>query len=52
MRAYGFLACVLPYNNPAWEKRSIFLNFLIPKLPSPPEEDPTPAGYSRSSLRR
>ena len=41
VRAYGFLACVLPYNNPDWEKRSIFLNFLIPKLPSPPEEDPT-----------
>ena len=41
VRAYGFLACVLPYNNPAWEKRSIFLNFLIPKLPSPPEDDPT-----------
>ena len=41
VRAYGFLACVLPYDNPDWEKRSIFLNFLIPKLPSPPEEDPT-----------
>ena len=41
VRAYGFLACVLPYNNPAWEKRSIFLNFLIPKLPSPPDGDPT-----------
>ena len=39
VRAYGFLACILPYNNPAWEKRSIFLNFLIPKLPAPDGED-------------
>ena len=39
VRTYGFLSCVLPYTNAAWEKRSIFLNFLIPKLPAPPEED-------------
>ena len=39
VRAYEFLASVLPYTNPAWEKRSIFLNFLIPKLPSPEEDD-------------
>ena len=39
VRTYNFLACVLPYTNAAWEKRSIFLNFLIPKLPSPPDED-------------
>ena len=38
-RAYGFLSCILPYTNPAWERRSIFLNFLIPKLPAPKEED-------------
>ena len=38
-RTYGFLSCILPYTNPAWEKRSIFLNFLIPKLPAPEEED-------------
>ena len=38
-RTYGFLSCILPYTNPAWEKRSIFLNFLIPKLPAPKEED-------------
>ncbi len=38
-RAYNFLSCVLPYANAAWEKRSIFLNFLIPKLPAPREED-------------
>ena len=39
VRTYGFLSCVLPYTNAAWEKRSIFLNFLISKLPAPAEED-------------
>ena len=39
VRTYNFLACVLPYTNAGWEKRSVFLNFLIPKLPSPPDED-------------
>ena len=39
MRAYAFLASVLPYGNAGWEKLSIFLNFLIPKLPSPREDD-------------
>ena len=38
-RTYDFLSCVLPYTNAAWEERSIFLNFLIPKLPSPEEDD-------------
>ena len=38
-RTYQFLASVLPYTNAAWEKLSIFLNFLIPKLPAPIEED-------------
>ena len=38
-RTYGFLSAVLPYTNPEWEKRSIFLNFLISKLPAPREED-------------
>ena len=38
-RAYNFLAPLLPYTNARWEKLSIFLNFLIPKLPSPKEED-------------
>ena len=38
-RAYGFLAAILPYGDPEWEKLSIFLNFLIPKLPAPREED-------------
>lgn len=39
VRTYGFLSTVLPYTNAAWEKRSIFLNFLVSKLPSPKEED-------------
>jgi type I restriction enzyme R subunit len=38
-RTYQFLASVLPYTNAAWEKLSIFLNFLIPKLPAPVEQD-------------
>jgi type I restriction enzyme R subunit len=38
-RTYDFLATILPYGVPAWEKLSIFLNFLIPKLPAPKEED-------------
>ena len=38
-RAYGFLASILPYKNAEWEKLSIFLNFLVPKLPAPVEED-------------
>ena len=39
LRAYGFLSSILPYTNAAWEKLSIFLNFLVPKLPAPVEED-------------
>ena len=39
VRTYNFLSCVLPWTNMAWEQRSIFLNFLIPKLPAPQEED-------------
>jgi type I restriction enzyme R subunit len=39
VRTYGFLASVLPYSIAAWEKLSIFLNFLIPKLPAPVEDD-------------
>jgi len=38
-RTYQFLASILPYTNAEWEKLSIFLNFLIPKLPAPAEED-------------
>jgi len=39
LRAYGFLSSILPYNNADWEKLSIFLTFLVPKLPAPVEED-------------
>ena len=39
VRTYDFLAAILPYNNPEWEKRAIFLNFLVKKLPAPVEED-------------
>ncbi len=39
VRAYNFLSQVLPYENVGWEKLSIFLNFLVPKLPTPITED-------------
>src|SRR5690606_11513296 len=39
IRTYGFLGSILPYTNASWEKLSIFLNFLVPKLPAPKEED-------------
>ena len=39
LRAYGFLAAVLPYTNAEWERLSIFLTFLVPKLPAPIEDD-------------
>ena len=38
-RTYDFLASILPYSYVDWEKLSILLNFLIPKLPAPKEED-------------
>jgi type I restriction enzyme, R subunit len=39
VRTYSFLASILPYSIAEWEVLSIFLNFLIPKLPAPKEED-------------
>ena len=39
LRAYGFLATILPYTYAEWEKLSIFLTFLVPKLPAPVEDD-------------
>lgn len=39
VRTYGFLSSILPYTNAEWEKLSIFLTFLISKLPAPVEED-------------
>lgn len=38
-RTYGFLGAILPYGNADWERLSIFLNLLIPKLPSPHDDD-------------
>ncbi len=39
VRTYEFLASILPYTHPEWERLSIVLNLLIPKLPAPIEED-------------
>ena len=39
LRTYEFLSSILPYTYPPWEKRSIFLHFLVPRLPAPREED-------------
>lgn len=38
-RTYSFLASILPFSDAGWEKLSIMLDLLIPKLPSPVEED-------------
>ena len=38
-RLYSFLSQVLPYGNANWEKLSIFLGFLVNKLPAPKEDD-------------
>ena len=39
VRAYSFLSCVLPWGVADWEKLSIFLYFLLSKLPAPAGED-------------
>ena len=39
VRTYDFLGSILPYPNAGWEKLSIFLTLLIPKLPAPKDED-------------
>ena len=39
VRTYAFIASILSFTNADWEKLSIFLNFLLPKLPAPREED-------------
>ncbi len=38
-RTYDFLASVMPYTNREWERLSIMLNLLTPKLPAPKEGD-------------
>ncbi|MYC97318.1 MAG: type I restriction endonuclease subunit R [Caldilineaceae bacterium SB0661_bin_32] len=39
LRTYAFLAAILPYTDAGWERLSIFLTFLVPKLPAPDEDD-------------
>ena len=39
LRTYSFLSAILPYTHAPWEMLSIFLTFLVPKLPAPLEED-------------
>ena len=39
LRTYNFLSAVMPFGVPAWEKLSIFLDHLVPKLPAPREDD-------------
>ncbi len=41
VRTYNFLAAILPYGSVQWEKLSIFLNLLVPKLPTPQGDDYT-----------
>ncbi len=38
-RTYAFLSSLIAYSNAEWEKLSILLNLLLPKLPAPQEED-------------
>ena len=38
-RNYDFLGPVLPYINAGWERLSILLNLIIPKVPAPLEDD-------------
>ncbi|ABG93483.1 probable site specific restriction modification enzyme subunit [Rhodococcus jostii RHA1] len=38
-RTYNFLSTVMPFGVAAWEKLSIFLDHLVPKLPAPREDD-------------
>ena len=38
-RTYAFLSSVISFSNVDWERLSIMLNLLLPKLPAPKEED-------------
>jgi type I restriction enzyme R subunit len=38
-RSYDFLSSIMSYSNAGWERLSILLNLLTPKLPAPKEED-------------
>ncbi len=46
VRTYGFLGAILDVGKVEWEKLALFLNLLIPKLPSPKE----PWGHGRLLL--
>ncbi len=39
VKAYNFLSSILPVGKPEWEKVTIFLTLLLPKLPTPKGED-------------
>jgi len=39
LKIYSFLSTILPFRNLTWEKLSIFLSLLIPKLPIPEDID-------------
>lgn len=39
VRTYNFLSSILPYGSPEWEKLSIFLTLLVPKLPKVGDEN-------------
>jgi len=41
VRLYNFIGAILSYGMPDWEKLSIFLTLLLPKLPAPKEDDDT-----------
>jgi hypothetical protein len=50
-RTYAFLLAILPYSNAEWEKLSIFLNFLIPKLPAPRRASWSPSTWTATGPR-
>ena len=39
LRTYGFLSAILPFSRASWEKLSVFLHLLLPRLPAPLNED-------------
>lgn len=39
LRTYNFLSSILPYGSIEWEKLSIYLSFLVSKLPKPDTGD-------------
>jgi len=41
VRLYAFLGAIIPFGMAEWERLSIFLTLLLPKLPAPCEDDDT-----------